>query len=216
MDSWPNQEALNKALNIYRTYMRAFIIFHLKKIPGEKVEDVVIDSIDAARQSDRADEIDRMLDQSDRDIKSIIDINDFPHLVHQNWDSAFKRLLSDDKDFRNQLWLIKTCRDQDFAHPPEGDAEDEGTRAHLFLIADVLGKIKKPDAKRNVETIRDELFSDDTAECLAEAEERLKTVEAENAKYEKSLAQTKKNLEAAESEKSGHEERQCSSFKTGR
>ena len=199
MDSWPNQEALNKALNIYRTYMRAFIIFHLKKIPGKTVEDVVMDSLDAAKQSDRAGEIDRMLEQSDRDIKSIIDINDFPHLVHQNWDSTFKRLLSDDKDFRNQLWLIKTCRDQDFAHPPEGDAESEGTRAHLFLIADVLGKIKKPDVKHNIEVIRDELFSDDTKERLAETEERLKAAEADNAEYKKSLVETKKRLGTAES-----------------
>ena len=64
-----NQEALNKALNIYRTYMRAFIIFHLKKIQGQKVEDVVIDSLDDVGQSDRADEIDRLLCQSNRDIK---------------------------------------------------------------------------------------------------------------------------------------------------
>lgn len=205
MDSWPNQEALNRALNIYRTYMRAFIIFHLKKIPGEKVEDVVFDSLDAANQSDRADEIDRMLHQSDRDIKSIIDINDFPHLVHQNWDSAFKRLLSDDKDFRNQLWLIKTCRDQDFAHPPEGDAESEGTRAHLFLIADVLGKIKKPDAKHNVETIQDKLFSDDTKERLAEAREHLKAAEAGNAEHKNSLAESEKRLKTAESERVEYE-----------
>ena len=32
------QEALNKALNIYRTYMRAFIVFYLKKIPGERLK----------------------------------------------------------------------------------------------------------------------------------------------------------------------------------
>ena len=205
MDSWPNQEALNKALNIYRTYMRAFIVFHLKKIPGRNVEDVIIDSLDGAKQSDRADEIDRMLHQSDRDIKSIIDVNDFPHLVHQNWDSAFKRLLSDDKDFRNQLWLIKTCRDQDFAHPPEGDAEPEGTRAHLFLIADVLGKIKKPDAKHNVEVIRDELFSDDTAERLAAAEKHLEKAAAENAENRKSIAAAEKRSRDVETEKAGYE-----------
>ena len=55
MDSWPNQEALNKALNIYRASMRSFIIFHLKKIPGMNVADVVIDSVGDWR----ADEIDR-------------------------------------------------------------------------------------------------------------------------------------------------------------
>ena len=106
MDSWPNQEALNKALNIYRAAMRSFIIFHLKRIPGTNVEDVVIDSVGDWR----ADEIDRILSESDRDIESVIDINDFPHLVHKNWGDAFERTLNDGKTFRKQLWLIVECR----------------------------------------------------------------------------------------------------------
>ena len=182
-----NQEALNKALNIYRTYMRSFIIFHLKKIPGQKVEDIVMDSLDDAGQSDRADEIDRLLRQSNRDIKSIIDVDDFPRLINTNWNGSFKIPLNDDKTFRNQLWLIKDGRDQSWAHPPEGDAESEGTRAYLFLIADVLGKINRPDEQREVEVIRDELFPD-TAEHLAKAEKHLKDLESEKSETEKRLA----------------------------
>ena len=206
MDSWPNQEALNKALNIYRTYMRSFIIFHLKKIPGTNVENVIINSV-----SDwRADEIDRSLSEEGKDIKDIIDIDDFPLLVVGkkgiNWKEVFRDQLNDDKEFQNQLWLIKTCRDQSWAHPPEGDAESEGTRAHLFLIADVLGKIKRTDKQHEVEIIRDDLFSDDTAERLAEAEECLKDVEVENAEYKKSLTEVEKHLETEKSEKIKYEE----------
>ncbi len=197
---YQNQEALNKALNIYRTYMRAFIIFHLKKIPGQKVEDIIIDSLDDAGQSNRADEIDRLLSQSNRDIKSIIDIDDFPRLVNANWNSSFKIPLNDDKTFRNQLWLIKDGRDQSWAHPPEGDAESEGTRAYLFLIADVLRKIKKPDKQSEVEAIRDELFSDDTAE-------RLEKVEEDNVEYKRLLAEVEQRLATAESEKNGYAEK---------
>ena len=188
-----NQEALNKALNIYRTYMRSFIIFHLKKIPGTNVEDTVINSVSEWR----ADDIERSL--ADRDIKSIIDIDDFPPLVNANWEDAFEGTLNDDKSFRNQLWLIKTCRDQSWAHPPEGDAESEGTRAYLFLIADVLRKIKKPDRQSEVETIRDELFPD-TAERLEKAEEK-------NAEYKRSLAEAEKRLADVESERKESEEK---------
>ena len=202
MDSWPNQEALNKALNIYRASMRSFIIFHLKKIPGTNVEDVVIDSVGDWR----ADEIDRSLSESGRDIESVIDINDFPHLVNKNWVNAFERILNDDKTFRNQLWLIVECRNADWAHPPEEDAEFESTRAHLFLIADLLGKIKRLDKKREVEIIRDDLFADDTAERLAETEKRLKAIEAENAKHKKSLAEAEEHLETTKSEKVKYEE----------
>ena len=192
-----NQEALNKALNIYRTYMRSFIIFHLKKIPRTNVEDAVINSVSEWR----ADEIERSL--ADRDIKSIIDVDDFPRLVvgkkGENWKEVFRHPLNDDEGFQNQLWLIKTCRDQSWAHPPEGDAESEGTRAYLFLIADVLRKIKKPDKQSEVEAIRDELFPD-TAEHLAEAEERLKDLESEKSEAEKRLADV-------ESEKKKYEQK---------
>ncbi len=207
MDSWPNQEALNKALNIYRTYMRAFIIFHLKKIPGEKIEDVVMNSLHDAKQYNRAGEIERELKQSDRDIKSIIDVGDFPHLIRQNWSNIFEKPLKDDKDFRNQLWLVKTRRDKDVAHPPEEDVECESTRVHMFLMAEVLRKINRPDKQCEVEAIRDELFFDDTAERLAEAEERLKIVEAKNAEYKKSIAEAKKRSKDAGSEKNEYIEK---------
>ena len=184
-DAWPNQEALNKALNIYRAAMRAFIIFHLKRTWGPDVEDVVIGSVGDRR----ANEIDHRLSKSG-DIESVIDVNDFPHLVYRNWAETFERILHDDKTFRNQLWLIAECRNEDWAHPPKGDAESEGTRAHLFLIADVLGKIKRPKKKREVENIRDALFTDDTAERLADTEERLKAVEAKNAEYKRLLSAT--------------------------
>ena len=165
-----NQEALNKALNIYRAAMRPFIISCLRQIRGTDVESAITDSLGYRR----SDEIKRFLIQKDRNIESVIDINDFPHIIHKNWDSAFGRYLKNDKTFRNQLWLIVECRNSDWAHPPEGDAEFERTRAHLFLIADVLGKINNPDDKDRVESIRDGLCSDDTAEWK-ETEERLAT-----------------------------------------
>ena len=206
MDSWPNQEALNKALNNYRTYMRAFIISNLKKIPGRNVEEVVIDSLDEARQTVRADEIERTLHNSDRDIKSIIDINDFPHLVNVNWKKSFKIPLTDDKTFRNQLWLIKDGRDQDWAHPPESDAEYEATRAHLFLIADVLGKINNPEAKRKIEQIRDECLSDNAAKLISEISEKLETVETQKKKYKMDFEKVEKQLKDLENEHNANKE----------
>ena len=187
MTEFPNQEGLNKAFNIYRAAMRKFIISRLRQIPGTNVESVVINSLEYRR----VDEVKRVLVHSDRNIESAIDINDFPHLVHKNWREAFEVQLNDDKTFRNQLWLIVECRNADWAHPPEGDAESEGTRAHLFLIADVLGKINESDAKR-VREIRDQLFSHETEEHPAEIE---------NIAYKKRLADMIKHLDAEKSER---------------
>ena len=192
---YSNQEALNKALNIYRAAMRPFIISCLRQIQGTDVESAVTDSLGYKR----ANEIERLLIQSDRSIESAIDINDFPRIVNKNWDSVFETHLNDDKVFRNQLWLIVECRNAEWAHPPNGDAEFESTRAHLFLIADVLGKINEPDAKVRVEAIRDELLPDDIKECLEKAEQRLKDLELEKSEAEKCLA-------AAESEKNEYAE----------
>ena len=58
------------------------------------------------------------------------------------------------------------------------------------LLLTYLEKIKRPDKKREVEIIRDNLFADDTAERLAATEERLKEVEAENAEYKRLLSAT--------------------------
>ena len=187
MTEFPNQEGLNKAFNIYRAAMRKFIISRLRQIPGTNVESVVIDSLEYRR----VDEVKRVLAHSDRNIESAIDINDFPHLVRKNWREAFEVQLNDDKTFRNQLWLIVECRNADWAHPPEGDAESEGTRAHLFLIADVLGKINESDAKR-VREIRDQLFSDEAEEHPAEVE---------NIAYKEQIEDMTKQLEAAKAEK---------------
>ena len=201
MDSWPNQEALNKALNIYRASMRPFIISRLKQIQGTNVESTVTDSLGYKR----AGEIHHILTQPNRSIESAIDVNDFPHLVSKNWEDAFEIPLNDDKTFRNQLWLIMECRNADWAHPPEGDAECESTRVHMFLIAEVLRKINRSDKQREVELIRDELFSDDTAERLEKAEADLKVVKAENAEYEKSVAEAEQRSKDAEAEKNKYE-----------
>ena len=200
MTKYPNRTALFEACNIYRDAMRLFIISRLRQMRGKQVEDIVIDSLESANQFERANEIDRILHQSNRSIESAIDINDFPHLVQVNWGTALKTPLNDDKDFRNQLWLIKTCRDQNWAHPPEGDAESEGTRAYLFFIADVLGKINKQDAKREVENIRNRLLSDEDEEHIVDVSDQLETARAENTKLEKRLSEKEDRLKTIESE----------------
>ena len=56
------------------------------------------------------------------------------------------------------LWLIKTARDQ-IAHPGTQDIDAEYTRARLYDITDLLGRINAPEEKQAVEEIRDNLFA---------------------------------------------------------
>ena len=197
---YPNRDALREANDIYLDAMRPFVVHHLKQVQGEAVEYLIEETL-ADKQVDKFWKI---LDETG-DVKSAIDFSYFPLIIRDHWRHVFAQRFNNDMIVQSMLWLIRDGRNS-CEHRGTKDLDFEFVRTNLFLIADVLGKINRPDEQREVESIRDDLFSDDTAECLAEAEERLKTVEAENAKYEKSLAQTKKNLEAAESEKSGHEE----------
>ena len=189
---YPNRDALREANDIYLDAMRPFIIRQLKKVQGRTVEDLIAGALDDRQADDFWEKLDE-----DNDIESAIDFSYFPPIIHARWEDVFGQRFKWDMTVRNMLWLIKDGRNS-CEHRGRKDLDSEFTRMHLFLIAAVLGKINKPNEKHEVETIGEELFSDDTAERLAEAEERLATVELENAEHMKSLAATEKRINASE------------------
>ena len=199
MPKYPNRDALRKANDIYLDAMRPFIVHHLKQVQGEKVENLIEDALDL----DQADKFWEKLDEDD-DTESAIDFSYFPQIIQRQWKNAFGQRFNWDLNFQSMLWLIRKGRNS-CEHRGKKDLDSESVRMNLLLIADVLGKINKPDEQREVENIRDELFSDDTKERLAEAEERLKDVEAENAEYKKSLSETEERLTDAEAKNSKYE-----------
>ena len=160
----PNRDALQKALDIYRDAMRPFLIRCLRQVRGMNVQEVISRSLG----NRRADEFERALNRSTGNVESAIDINDFPTLVSRNWyRETFETKLNGDKTFQNQLWLITDARNHT-VHPGTKDLDDDYTRTHLFLIADVLEKIGASDGKQIVQAIRDELFSDPIASSQTE------------------------------------------------
>ena len=151
----PNRDALQKALDIYRDAMRPFLVRCLRQVRGTNVQEVISRSLG----NRRADEFERAL-RSAGNVESAIDINDFPTLVSRNWGrETFETRLNGDKTFQNQLWLIADARNH-VAHPGTEDLEDDYTRTHLFLIADVLKKINARKEEQDVQIIRDECFSE--------------------------------------------------------
>ena len=149
----PNRDALMRTIDIYRDAMRPFIVRQLRRIQGATVEEL----IERGLGDRQADEFYRRLDEND-DIESAIDLNYFPRVIRDNWRAAFAQQLNDDPSVQNMLWLIKTARDQ-IAHPGTQDIDAEYTRARLYDITDLLGRINAPDEKQAVEEIRDNLFA---------------------------------------------------------
>ena len=191
---YPNRNALRDANDIYLDTMRPFIIHYLKQIPGETVEDLIGDAL----KDEQADKFWEILDKDD-DIESAIDFNYIPQIIQKEWNDAFGQRLNWNMNFQSMLWLIKDGRNS-CEHRGKKDLDSEFVRINLFLIADVLGKINRPDKQHEVEGIRDALFADDTAE-------RLEKVEEDNVEYKRSLAEVEQRLATAESEKNEYAEK---------
>lgn len=180
MTKYPNREALRKAHDIYRDAMREFVVRCLKKIRGTTPEEVIGGILNP-----------ELID----DPKIAIDITDFPRIIrdHSCWVNAFSQLFGSKgaMDIRGMASVIGDGRKW-WAHPGIEDTDSESTRTHLSPIADVLGGINEIDAKYEVETIRDRLFSNEVEEH---------PLEAENAALKENLADMTKQLEAVKAEK---------------
>lgn len=175
-----NRDALNKALDQYLDAMFQFV--------SECLDEPSIR------------EFLRLL--SDDDLRNEVEVKDIADLIKRYWSKSFKEKFKIiDRydtiryyDARSVTSLIIEGRNQ-VSHQRLKELNPEFTRAQLFLIAEILGKIKRRDAQRKVESIRDELF-DNTAKQLVTT-----AVEAEKAKYEQSIAKVKGRLAAAEKDK---------------
>ena len=195
---YPNRDALRDANDLYLDAMRPFVVHYLKRVPGERVEDLIEDAL----TTEQSGEFKRNLDETN-DIESAIDFSYFPHIIKDKWvihrnnrNYGFAQQFDQDMTVQSMLWLIRKGRNS-CEHRGTKDLDLEFVRVNLFLIAAVLGKINRSEEQREVEIIRGAL--DDTKERLTETEERLKAAEADNAEYKKSLVETKKRLGTAES-----------------
>ena len=149
----PNKDALSKAIDIFRDAIRPFVIRNLRRLRGATVEDAVRRSL----SPHQADAFGRDLRQAG-DLASAIDVNFVPPLVQRNWREVFSAAFDDERTIQNQLWMISEARNQ-VSHPGAQDLDAEYTRARLYDVADVLGRINAPEQKRAVEDIRSRLVT---------------------------------------------------------
>ena len=176
---YPNRNALDDALQVYLRAMYSFV----SECLGEEL----------LRKALRL--------SSDSNIEKEIEVKDIAHLIRPRtrWEDYFKKKFEvTDRygktryyDAQSVTSLIVEGRNQ-VSHQLLQELDPEFTRTQLFLIAEILGKIKNPDAQRRVEDIRDELFDDTTKQLVEMA------VEEEKAQHKKSIAEVKERLTAEE------------------
>ena len=204
MKDYPNREALRKAHDIYRDAMRPFIVQCLKRVKGENIEDLIRYSLDDWGR----EKFEQSLQGSDESIEAAIDIGDFPHIIGKYWylDRAFSQQFDSNSKVQYKTGIIADGRNL-WAHPGVEDLDPERTRADLTYVAEVLGEINNRDAKREVEDIRDQLFSHEEEEHTADVSDQLEVVGAENTELKKQLNTTSSRLEEVETEWIASEER---------
>ena len=150
----PHRDVLNKALDIYRDAMRPFIIRCLRQIKGKRIEESICDVLSPKQVND----FKQNLQNNGGNIQAAIDIGDFPNLISRNWrGEVFGRQFGGDMTVQNLLYLITQARNH-VMHPSTEDLDPEYTRASLFHISDVLGRINTTEAKTEVEKLRDKHF----------------------------------------------------------
>lgn len=175
---YPNRDALNRALDHYLDAMFQFV--------RECLDEQSI------REALRL--------QSGDNLREEMEVKDIADLIKMRWLKSFKEKFKVvDREYiryydaRSVTSLIIEGRNQ-ASHQRLKELDSEFTRSQLFLIAEILGKVKRSDAQREVEDIRDKLF-DNTAKQL---EAVSKTMEDEKAEYKKSIAKAEKRLAVAE------------------
>ena len=161
----PNKDALIKVIDIYRDAMRPFLVHHLRQVPGKRVED----AIRQALRDNQVNQFDQNL-QNGRSVEESIDINDFPELVRVHWREVFSNRFPGDRTVQNRLYEIKSIRDE-ASHPGATDLDEEKSRVHMYMVADVLGKVGRTQEKEEVEKIRDDLFVRSVPEAVAHPEQ---------------------------------------------
>ncbi len=92
------------------------------------------------------------------------------------------------------------------SHPP-WDLDPEFTRTHLFIIAELLGKVNRLDKQDEVEAIRDELLFDDAAKQISTISEQLDAAEVDKKKFKNELTETKQRLVELKNEQTSYKER---------
>lgn len=190
---YPNRDAIYAAHTIYRDVMRRFIIGFLKEgsfHPEELICNALKRTNDNPIISDEIEATEK------------IDIDNIPHIIRHLWDSPvyLSKMFNNVKTIWNESELIKNGRPH-WAHPSTNDAEPDDTLKLLLLIRDVLDKINAPDEKREVEIIRDRLFSQDMHALLNDKSNQLETLEEEVITLKRELATTEQQLAIAQADR---------------
>ena len=163
-NDYPNRDALRKANDIYLSAMRSLIKHQLQQVRGRSVEDLIEEALE--KYDHQVDTFLQMLGENN-DVEAAIDFNNIPHIIKKHWYKSFAQKFGQDLVAQNLIWMISKGRNS-CEHIGTEDLDYEMTRAHLFMIAELLGIINRSDKQKEVEEIRDKFLTDSADDQISE------------------------------------------------
>ena len=158
MTDRPNTQAVRAALDIFIDEMNPFMARCLRQVRRGGNLDFNIRN--ALRGNQLADfDRNRANGNSSQDS---LDIGAYPHFIQTYWGDVFQAEFRGDRSIESSLRLIRKARNSVSHVKTQQDMDPEYARMALFLIADVMGKIGKPERKLDIEKIRTGLFATHT------------------------------------------------------
>ena len=147
---YPNRDALQRGLDLYRSNMSEFVARQLRQKPGTRLPQAVIDSLADNQRLDFA----AKLQENGGDVAAAIEIGFIPRLVEQNWSDLFQRRFRDARTIRNTLRTIRDLRNN-LAHDTSGQDVAAGlAETGLYHISEALANINCPEQSQEVLAIR--------------------------------------------------------------
>ena len=149
-----NHSALNSGVKLYTDAMRRLVRERLSDVFGSDWwERGVLEAMD--RQQRKNLERDRRKNP-DTDIVDLLDAQDFEPIVDENFDTAFKGVFPHFARTRPRMLEAGQARNR-WAHPPSGDMNTDEVANALYVMAQVLGTARLPEAG-DVEAIRKQVM----------------------------------------------------------
>ncbi len=186
---YPCRDAIREANDLYLDTMRPYIVHNLKQVKGEQVEDL----IEEALKDNQIDNFHDGLEDHD-DVGSAIDINHIPQIIKKHWSNVFGQKFDWKLVVQSVFWLIRDGRNI-CEHRGSKDLDFEFTRTYLYLISCILRVIKRSEKISEVDKIRDQFLSENSAKQISDITELLEIETTKKKEYKRKFEKSEEQLE---------------------
>lgn len=163
---YPNRDALQHGLNIYRKEMSEFIVRYLRQRRGTRINDSVSQSL----TDNQSQEFESNLRENDGKAVDSIEIGFIPPLIEKNWGDVFQHQFRNPRTIRNTLRVIRDLRN-DLSHDKSGlDVPADRAETGLYHISEALASVNRPEQQAEILEIRASIRQNDDTPLVIQPE----------------------------------------------